>query len=76
MSIQEVLGVQWDCTTDQLSLDIHHIYEAAKGVEPTKLNIIGVVSRFYDPLGVLSPFTVLFKMLHVFQKLCIKIDTL
>ena len=31
------------------------------------------MSRFYDPLGVLSPFTVLFKVL--FEKLCInKID--
>ena len=69
-SAEKVLGVLWDCTSDQLSFDIHHIYEAAKGVEPTKRIIIGVVSRFYDPLGVLSPFTVLFKML--FQKLCIK----
>ena len=72
-SAEMVLGVLWDCTSDQLSFDIHHIYEAAKGVEPTKRIIIGIVSRFYDPLGVLSPFTVLFKML--FQKLCInKID--
>ena len=70
---EKVLGVQWDCTSDQLFFDIHHICEAAKEVEPTKRSIIGVVSRFFDPLGVLSPFTVLFKML--FQKLCInKID--
>lgn len=30
------------------------------------LTFIGVVSRFYDPLGIMSPFTVLFKLL--FQK--------
>ena len=69
---EKVLGVQWDCTSDQLSFNIHHIYKAAKWVEPTKWSIIGVVSRFYDSLGVLSPFTVLFKML--FQKLCINMD--
>lgn len=39
-------------------------------IEPTKRNVISVASRFYDPLGVLSPFTVRFKIL--FQELCMK----
>ena len=67
LNSKKVLGIQWDSTSDQLSFDVHHIYDAAKGVEPTKQSTIGIVSRFYDPLGILSPCTVLFKML--FQKL-------
>ena len=35
-SAEKVFGVLWDCTSDQLSFDIHHIYEAAKGAEPIK----------------------------------------
>ena len=35
---------------------------------PTKRNIISLAVRFFDPLGVLSPITVRFKLL--FQLLC------
>ena len=44
------------------------IVQAARELEPTKQNVIGIVSRFYDPLGVLAPITVKLKML--FQELC------
>ena len=39
-------------------------------MEPTKRNIVGIASRFYDPLGILSPITVRFKLM--FQDLCVK----
>ena len=69
----KVLGVQWDSVLDQLSFDIHHIGNAADKVQPTKCNIVGIVSRIYDPLGVLTPFTILFKIL--FRRLCVeKVD--
>ena len=63
----KVLGVQWDSVSDQLSFDVHHISDAADKVQPTKHNIVSIVSRVYDPLGVLTPFTILFKIL--FQRL-------
>ena len=47
-----------------------HVCDAAGKIELTKRNIISVASRFYDPFGVLSPFTVRFKIL--FQELCMK----
>lgn len=49
--------------------DLSHVHELAEGAEPTKRHIIASTASFYDPLGVLSPFTILFKML--FQKLCV-----
>ena len=56
--------------TNELCFDTGHACDAAGKIEPTKRNIISVASRFYDPLGVLSPFTVRFKIL--FQELCVK----
>ena len=37
-------------------------------MKPTMRNVIGLSARFYDPLGLLSPVTVQFKML--FQDVC------
>ena len=31
-------------------------------LEPTKRNLVSVAAKFFDPLGVLSPLTILFKM--------------
>ena len=56
--------------TDELCFDMGHVNDAAGKIEPTKRNIISVASRFYDPLEVLSPFTIMFKIL--FQELCMK----
>jgi hypothetical protein len=36
--------------------------------EPTKRNVVSMTARFFDPLGIVSPVTVLFKMF--FQQLC------
>ena len=66
----KVLGVRWNPTDDTLVFDIRHICSLAKEMEPTRRNIVGIASRFYDPLGILSPITVRFKLM--FQDLCIK----
>ena len=63
----KVLGVQWDSSSDQLAFDICNTAEV---VDPTKRNVIGIVSRFYDPLGVLALLTIRFKIF--FQKVCVK----
>ena len=36
--------------------------------EATKKNIIGIAAKIYDPIGILSPLTICFKMF--FQQLC------
>ena len=42
--------------------------ELAVRLEPTKRNIVSLVGRFYDPIGVLSPVVVSFKIL--IQEIC------
>ena len=37
-------------------------------MQPTKRNLVGLIGKFYDPLGFLAPTTIRFKIL--FQKLC------
>ena len=49
-------------------LDLRETASLARRVEPTKRNVISTASKFYDPLGVISPITIQFKM--PFQELC------
>ena len=39
-----------------------------KNLEPTKRSVVSVTAKFFDPLGIVSPVTVLFKMFT--QELC------
>ena len=66
----KVLGVRWNPESDSLLFDIQHITELATKLQPTKRNVIGLAARFFDPLGVISPVTVQFKLL--FQNICVK----
>eukprot|EP00731_Ephydatia_muelleri_P005954 Em0003g202a len=66
----KVLGVRWNPESDLLLFDIQHITELATKLQPTKRNVIGLAARFFDPLGVISPVTVQFKLL--FQNICVK----
>lgn len=69
-AVQQVLGINWDVKNDLLIFDVSDIAHLIKAAEPTKRNAISLATKFYDPLGVISPVTVKFKQL--FQKLCEK----
>ena len=64
----KVLGVKWKPTEDILVCDIGDLYKVAVNMVPTKRNVIGLSARVYDPMGILSPWTVCFKLL--FQDIC------
>ena len=63
----KILEVQWDFMQDTFTfnIDVSHYMEDS---EPTKRNVVSMTARFFDPLGVVSPVTILFKMF--FQCLC------
>ena len=60
---QRILGTLWDFHNDNLVFDLTDTASLARRVEPTKRNLISTASKFYDPLGVISPITVQFKIL-------------
>ena len=66
--ISKVLGVQWDVGQDNFQLDIGDVALMIEDSEPTKRSVVSISARFFDPLGIISPVTVLFKIFC--QKLC------
>lgn len=64
----KILGVQWDFVQDSFIFDVGDVSHYMADSEPTKRNVVSMTARFFDPLGVVSPVTVLFKMF--FQRLC------
>ncbi|GFU45794.1 integrase catalytic domain-containing protein [Nephila pilipes] len=57
--ITQVLGVEWDTDKDVFQIDVQaKIVEASK--EPvTKRLLLKLMSKFYDPLGLFAPVTVI-----------------
>ena len=64
----KILGVQWDFMQDTFTFNIGDVSHYMENSEPTKRNVVSMTARFFDPLGVVSPVTVMFKMF--FQCLC------
>ena len=67
--VQKVLGIQWDPSRDEFIFDFGGICSLMETMEPTKRNVVGITARFFDPLGVVSPLTILFKIFC--QQLCV-----
>ena len=65
----KVLGVNWNLDQDNLTVDLHEIYQTSLDVTPTKRNILKLIATVYDPLGIMSPIIMSFKVL--FQQLCL-----
>lgn len=54
--------MKWNVNSDQFVVDLVEIARLARSLEPTKRNIVSLVGKFYDPLGILAPVVVKFKM--------------
>ena len=65
---EKVLVLAWDCENDTLHFNFQHIADKAKGLEATKRNLLSLLARLFDPLGMVSPVTVGMKVL--FQEIC------
>ena len=60
---QKRLGLHWNNETDCFLFDLKSLAKNARKCEPTKRNIVSVVSSIYDPIGFLSPITIQLKIL-------------
>ena len=60
--LHKILGIQWNITHDEFQFDVRGVAVAMEGSEPTKRSVVSATAKFFDPLGVISPVTVLFKM--------------
>ena len=58
----------WCPVDDLFVFDMSSLVQLASTLQRTKCNVISIVGRFYDPLGLLSPVVVCFKVFC--QKLC------
>ena len=60
--MQKTLGIYWDVASDCLLFNFAELAKAAIKIEPTKRNVVSVVSWFYDLLGLVTPVTTRFKV--------------
>ena len=65
----KILGILWDTDTDNLSIDLNKIYVQGTSLPITKRNVLKTIASMYDPLGIISPLVIPFKIF--FQKLCV-----
>ena len=69
----KVLGMAWDTAEDTFLFNLTGIIEYAKSLPVTKRSLLKWSSKIFDPLGLLSPFTIKLKIL--FQLMCLdKLD--
>ncbi|KAG5884515.1 hypothetical protein JTB14_021651 [Gonioctena quinquepunctata] len=75
-NIGKVLGIQWHINSDELSIDHNAVLDSVKS-PGTKRNVLKMVSKIYDPMGFLGPFTLRMKiLLHSIWKLKLGWDEL
>ena len=65
---RSVLGVRWNLERDEFSFRTSSIAAEGLKVTVTKRYVVHTVGKFFDPIGVLAPVVIKFKMF--FQVLC------
>ena len=66
----KVLGVSWNTETDEFQFEFSELIALARSLPLTKRSFLKVTAKLFDPLGVLSPFTIVMKCL--FQSMCVE----
>ena len=64
----KILGLVWDTQTDEFHFDFQGFISYIQSLPSTKRSVLKLSAKIFDPLGILSPFTVGTKIL--FQRLC------
>ena len=52
----KVLGVVWDTKSDHLVFSFENLIESFNHIIPTKRNILSLIAKFHDPIGLIQLF--------------------
>ena len=61
--LEKVLGIDWNCVSDEFLIQFTTLTERTKSLVPTKRNILSILAGLYDPLGFVSPLVFTIKVL-------------
>ena len=64
----KVLGLIWNSSTDSFLFRLDGLVDLASSLKPTKRNLLKIVAKRFDPMGLLSPIIIPMKCL--FRELC------
>ena len=59
----KILGLRWDTDSDEFCFDLTEIVVLARTLPITKRTLLKLKAKIFDPLGVLSVFTVDMKIM-------------
>ena len=65
---RKVLGITWCTENDTFAFDFKNLVTLAEDLKPTKRNILRISAMFYDPIGLISPIILQFRL--IFHKIC------
>ena len=68
-SVVKVLGLNWNIHTDEFYFECDELYDYAVSLPLSKRSVLKVTAKIFDPIGILTPFTIGMKVL--FQELCV-----
>ena len=66
----KILGINWNVNTDEFCYDLTELMSYVNSLPDTKQSVLKLATKDFDPMGLLTPFTINMKIL--FQSLCIK----
>ena len=66
----KILGIYWDVIRDEFRYDLSELIEYAEALPATKRCVLKLSAKIFDPIGLLTPFTISMKVL--FQDLCVE----
>ena len=61
-----MLGIEWDTINDYLIYSFEDVVGSFKSVLPSKRSILGLIAKFYDPVGLIQ--SVIIKLKLLFQE--------
>ena len=58
----KLLGIRWNTSSDEFQFKVDNILELSKKLKPSKRSVLRIVQKVFDPIGVLSPVLIKFKV--------------